>query len=178
MLYDNGRDVLKTYQIQERRSSYTTEQKSLVASSFISTGSLRKTSLVTGVPLSTIHGWAHSDWWQTLSDSLRTQYRAELEAKIRTIVFQNLEQLADRLANGDVAITKGGNVIRHPIKARDLVFMMGTMFDKHKALVDALSHVPNGDSQLVTLAERLAMISTAKGLKAVSCAKNTSAKID
>ena len=48
-------------QAREARSVYSIEQRKQVAATYLSTGSLRKTAEVTGVPLSTVHGWSHSD---------------------------------------------------------------------------------------------------------------------
>lgn len=162
MAFDQPSQVLRTDQAREARSVYSIEQRKQVAATYLSTGSLRKTAEVTGVPLSTVHGWSHSDWWQTTIDNLRTQYRAELEARVTAILFDSLEQAQDRLNYGDVTVLKDGCVVRHAMKARDLALMIGIMFDKRQLLRHAPMQITNGDQRLIGLAERLAKLATEK----------------
>ncbi len=155
MIYNQPGEVLKTYQVQESRSHYTSEQKQEVAATFLSTGSLNRTAELTNTPPTTVQQWAHTEWWHTLLGTLREQYREELEARISTALFKSLDQIDERLNNGDVTVTKMGDIVRHPIRARDLGIIASILFDKRQIIRHQPTSITASDSRLQTLAAKL-----------------------
>lgn len=155
MIYDQPGEVLKTYQVKEPRSNYSLEQQHEVAATYLSTGSGQKTSQLTNVPESTIRTWAKSDWWVATLARLRAEYSEELEARISTALFKSLDQIDERLNNGDVTVTKLGDIVRHPIRARDLSIMASILFDKRQITRNQPTSITASDSRLQSLAAKL-----------------------
>lgn len=155
MLYDQPGEVLKTYQVQESRSTYSVDQQTEIAATYLSTGSIARTSELTSVPLTTIHTWSKTEWWHAVLDRLRTEYKAELEARVSSALFKALDQIDERLNNGDVSVTKDGSVVRHPIRARDLSILTSILFDKRQIIRHEPTSITASDSRLQSLADKL-----------------------
>lgn len=70
-------------------------------------------------------------WFEELANRIRIEHEEEHRAKIRSVIVTALDQLADRVVNGDFTADKEGNyTIRKPMIGRDLVIASGTMIDK------------------------------------------------
>lgn len=70
-------------------------------------------------------------WFDELALKIRLEHEEEHRSKIRSVIVTALDQLADRVLNGDYAQDKDGNyTIRKPMIGRDLVIASGTMIDK------------------------------------------------
>ena len=164
MLAESGDDftLVKDYQVDEGYRVYSEEQKVKTASVFLTNGSSAKTSQLTGIPVSTIHSWAKTDWWQIALEKLRIENRQRLNADISHILFSGLEHARDRLENGDITVLKDGEIVRHPIKVRDLTLMVAIMFDKRQILNNSPTTITHSDARLVGLADRLSKMVEAR----------------
>ena len=148
-------EVLKEYQLTEKVRTYSDEQKEKTAAIFLAAGSLDKTCQLTGIPKTTVCQWTKTDWWDAAQARLRIEHRQRLNADISHILFSSLEHARDRLENGDVTILKDGEIVRHPIKVRDLTLMAAIMFDKRQILNNSPTSITHSDTRLVGLADRL-----------------------
>jgi hypothetical protein len=83
-----------------------------------STGSIRETSRITGIPTTTIGQWKNEDWWKELEQELNDQARAKTTGQLESVKELAFEQLLDRLESGDYLFDqKTGKVIRKPVAA-------------------------------------------------------------
>ena len=82
-------------------------------------GSYKKTAEVTGIPASTIRGWAKTDWWLDVS----TTVRAETDDKVRAKMLQIVDSAQDRVLE---ALPEAS--------AAQAATVMGISFDKVRIL--------------------------------------------
>ena len=148
-------EVIKEYQITEAQSTYSHEQRMKTVAVFASCGTQQKTAALTGIPATTIHTWTKSEWWQAALEHIRIENRSRLNGELTAILFGGLEQARERLDNGDVTVLKDGEIVRHPIKVRDLTLMAAIMFDKRQILNNSPTTITQSDTRLVGLADRL-----------------------
>ena len=94
------------------------------------------------------------EWWQLALEQIRVENRSRLNAELTEILFKSLEQARERLDNGDITVLKDGEIVRHPIKARDLTLMAAIMFDKRQILNNSPTTITQSDTRLVGLADR------------------------
>lgn len=117
--------------------NYSQTEREAAVAAYVCKGTFTGAERITGIPAATLRAWKHRDpaWWEEVTERIRRDYAAEHEAIIRDTMFVSLEQLNDRVQNGDPVLDKEGNLIRVPVKARDLVIAAGTMFDKLRVIL-------------------------------------------
>ena len=82
----------------------------------------------------------------------------ELDANLTDVLSFSMEQITDRLINGNLVLDKDGNERRIPISARDLTTNFAILFDKRTILrADPTSKQSNSDvtDHLQSVADKL-----------------------
>ena len=165
-------EVIKPYQLTEKQSTYSEEQKLKTVAVFASCGTQEKTSQLTGIPSTTVYYWTKTEWWQAALEKIRVENRQRLNSELTAILFSSLEQARERLDNGDVTVLKDGEIVRHPIKARDLTLMAAIMFDKRQILNNSPTSITHSESRLVGLADRLSKMVEERNVTPIAPALN------
>lgn len=131
-----------------------------VVTLFLSIGSMTEVAKITGVPYPTIEGWRRQDWWKELVDKIQAEDDQKLDAKTTKLIDKALEQLMDRIENGEhIYDQKTGKVKRMPAKLRDLNTAFNTILDKRQLLRNKPTKIVEQQStaiQLQNLAESFA----------------------
>lgn len=118
----------------QKTVKYSVEDKLAVALKYSATGSLTKTAKETGVPLMTISDWKNkTEWWEPAVRECRKRKQDELDGKLTEIIDNALEQVTDRVLNGDSKVTKDG-IVKVPMSGKELSWVAGILFDKRAAL--------------------------------------------
>jgi len=131
-------------------SKYTVEEKMNIVLCYFLTGksnyaaTLAKNSYGIKVPPATIRAWkTKSSWWLDVYNECKKKKNEELDSACSQVIHQNLEEIQDRVTKGDYKLAKVideetgktiNKVIRMPMTGRDLVIVMGTIFDKRQLL--------------------------------------------
>lgn len=139
-VYKNNFDLKELY---DPRSPWTPEQKLGAVLAYIITGTSRGVFLHTGIPAGTVRRWKHkAAWWPDAVSQMRKRKQDEVDSKLTGALDRIIDNLMDRVDNGDVVMNKDGGQERKPIAGRDLAIIMGVTFDK-RALMrgDATSRV-------------------------------------
>lgn len=111
------------------------EQKRIEAVTiYAATGRFTTVAELTGVPETTIRQWRKQPWFQELLLEIRSENNEKIDAKFTEIIEGALEQLADRVANGDHVVLRDGTVVRRPIPAKDLSLVAAINVDKRQLL--------------------------------------------
>ncbi len=145
------------------RSDYA---KVEVVKTYLALGAnLTLTSSATGVPLRTLHLWKSSTWWKNLVNEIKKVEKLELSAKTKAILDRSLDQIIDRLDNGDIILNqKTGTIERKKLSARDLNQITKDIMDRKlildRAFEEKVVEVDKGD-RLAALAERFANLAEA-----------------
>lgn len=106
-----------------------------VATVYAITGNSRRTSEITGVPDFTIRQWKRKEWWPEIIRRVQQEKDDELDVKFTKIIDSAVEQINDRILNGDyIYDNKKGELIRIPVKAKDAANVTATLIDKRTAI--------------------------------------------
>lgn len=122
-------------------SPYTKEQRAHALATWVVTGNLTRTSEATGVPISTLHGWVQSEWWQEACEKYRKEEGEILDRRITGAMDRALDRVLDGI---------------HDIDARSAATTFGILFDKRQILRHQPTSIRSDSSSLDSLAQRLA----------------------
>lgn len=113
------------------QSKYHPEQKINAVTTFLLTHSLLKAATFSGVPYGTVRKWSsESPWWKEVLSRIRKQKNDELDARLSITIDKTMGEIEDRLEHGDVVIRPSGEQVRKPLGGKELVTMLGILYDK------------------------------------------------
>ena len=114
---------------------YPIETKVSAACLYAVTGSLQEASTHTGIPVPHLRSMVTEVWWDDMVRQVRKEENDQITAKMTKIVENSLLSIEDRIANGDHVIhPKTGEIIRVPVKMRDISGHIGVLVDKRNLL--------------------------------------------
>lgn len=146
-----------------RQAQYTDGKKIEAIKTYLALGgNATLTAASLGISRETIFRWKRSNWWNEVITNLRKEEKLVLSAKTKRIMEASMEQLADRLSNGDhVYNQKTGELIRKPLVAKDLHKITTDMMDradKLDAQTEEKKEIVGESDKLASLAERFAAL--------------------
>lgn len=117
---------------------YSLEERRLAAISYLIEGTAMGVERVTGIPNETVSSWIRGDgsaaeWWPMLLKTAAIERQAQLDAKLTAIVHRALDEVDDRLQNGEHVVIKG-EIHKLPIRAKDAAVIAGVAYDKRALL--------------------------------------------
>jgi hypothetical protein len=120
--------------IQKRPGFYPESKRIEAATLYAVTGNSTQVSNMIGVPYHTVNKWTKEEWFVKLLDEIRTENDQQIDSKQSEIIGLALDNLSDRLKNGDFHVLRDGTLIRKPIGAKDLSLTMAINLDKRQLL--------------------------------------------
>ena len=115
-------------------SSYTTDDRISAAMAYVTEGNLKAVERVTNISYNTLKLWKDLEWWPIALDFCHRRKDKELEGKLTRIINDSVNEISDRVRNGDWSVQKDGNKVRVPMKARDLAVITNLIYDKRAML--------------------------------------------
>lgn len=110
--------------------AFTAQERYNAALAWSVTGSPILASAICGVPAPTISLWANrADWWPLAVETAMRGRRASLDGRMQGLLERALDQIEDRLIQGDVTLHQGV-AVRHPVRARDVTVLAAILYDK------------------------------------------------
>lgn len=101
---------------------------------FAATGVISKVYELTKVPVATFKKWLTEPWALDLLEQIRNENDQALDAKFTSIINGAVDQIQDRIENGDFVVTRTGETVRKPIGARDLSTIATTNIEKRQLM--------------------------------------------
>ncbi len=151
------------------------KKRTEVVTTYLTTGKIPITSAMTGVPVDTIKTWKKQDWWKKLEEELSYEDNLELNSKVKNVMEKSLDQVMDRLENGEYYYDpRTGKVKRVPAKLRDVNKVMTDMIDKSMLLKRVRTEKVTETKQQIT-ADHL--IQLAKAFSEFSTGKKEQEKV-
>lgn len=99
------------------------------------TGNASRTAELTGIPSGTIRQWKTQEWWPQVIDRIRQEHDDELDVKFTAIVDKTIEQINDRIENGDYHYDiKKGELVRKPMGGKELGVVTSIFVDKRELI--------------------------------------------
>ena len=116
-------------------SLYTKEQKIEAVTLFCQGYSLNEISRALDIPPTTMKNWRErSTWWDDIALKNKKDKQVELDNKLTETIHKTIDQLNDRLNNGDEKQSRSGELQRVPLSGRDLASILATLYEK-RALI-------------------------------------------
>lgn len=117
------------------QSRYTPEEKLRAVMIYVTTGTIKKAAKLAGIPQQTLSDWKNKAvWWDDTVRECRKKKQDELDAMYTNVIHDIVEQVADRVKNGDTKVDKNGNQFKVPMGGKDLAVTMAVTFDKRQLL--------------------------------------------
>lgn len=134
----------------------TWRKRQHAASLYNELGNMRLVSEKTGVPYPTLCDWKGEPWWARLIDEIHAAKAARRNKSVDALIDESLAVVADRLQNGDIYITKSGDVKRVPAKLKDVSSLTSEMMKQQNALNEQISRISTIESSTADLLINLA----------------------
>lgn len=116
-------------------SVHTKEQKLLAIDLFCKGTSLSDISNSINVPKTTLQNWKdRSPWWNEIVNKYKIDRQIELDNRLTETIHKALDEITDRLNNGDQKPDRNGEIQYIPIGARDLSVILSNLYEK-RALI-------------------------------------------
>lgn len=112
------------------RGIYPEKKKLEAVGLYAALGQVKKVAEIAKVPVHTIQNWRKQQWFQDCLREIREENNEKLDAKFTEIIEEALEQVTDRVRNGDFTQNAKGEVVRRPISAKDLSLVVAINYDK------------------------------------------------
>ena len=147
-------------------TKYAREDRYKAAAALFATGNSKAASRESHIPASTIRHWSQNDDdFQMMCQEVRTEFGEKIKFKLAEIIDESADQTLDRIRNGDVIRdTKTGELVRVPIKGRDLAIIGAVAFDKLRLAENQPTNIvqhENWNERRKHLAEEMKAISKA-----------------
>lgn len=123
-----------------KKGYYTDKERIEAVALYAATGSFPRVNELTGISVTSLRGWAKEEWFHTLLDEIRAENDHQIDAKFNEIIVGALDQLGDRVLNGDLVLNKDGELVRKPVGARDLSIVTAINIDKRQLLRGKPTH--------------------------------------
>lgn len=124
--------------IYDPRAKVAPELKIQAAFCFMMTGTVKGTSDLTGLDHRLISEWKNkSQWWDTVLAAVKKEKQDELDAKFTEAIHIAVDELKDRLDNGDEVVVKSGDqseIVKKAVGARDVAGILKTLYDSRSML--------------------------------------------
>ncbi len=147
-------------------TKHTRTDRYKAAAALVATGNSKAASRESGIPASTIRHWSkNDDDFLLMCQEIKTEFGEKIKYKFAEIINESADQTLDRLQNGDVIRdTKTGELVRVPIKGRDLAIIGAVAFDKLRLAENQPTNIiqhENSEEHLKRLADQCNAISKA-----------------
>jgi len=121
--------------VKGRRNHFTDEEKLNAVCVYAVSGNARRTAELTSIPEATIRGWKQTQWWNEIMSRVHDEQDEELNSKLTNLVDKAVEAVNDRIDHGDYLYDlKRGQLVRVPVKAKDLTVVTAIAIDKRELL--------------------------------------------
>ncbi len=123
---------------------------------YFTTGDIREIAKKRRIDLESLSRMQRESWWQSELRAIAQQAAVQLKVKLTRIIGLSLDQLEDRITNGDYKMDADGNQHRVPVQAQVLASITNVIFEKKKQMdLEANGVVTGETARLLNLAAAL-----------------------
>jgi hypothetical protein len=137
---------------------YTEAKKVETATLYAALGDVKATAKLAKVPVEQVEKWQDEEWWLLTLAKVKRNQNSVLDVKASTIVDKAMDQLLNRVEQGDHILNiKTGEIVQIPMSGRDLSVVAGTIFDKRQLIrgeATKISKAVNSEEFLEKLADK------------------------
>lgn len=155
-----GRPYTGLVQKGMQRGIYPEKKRLEVVGLYAALGQVKRVAELAKVPESQVYKWRKEQWFQDCLREIRTENNEKLDVSFTEIIEEALEQVKDRVRNGDFVQNAKGELLRKPIPAKDLSLVVAINVDKRELLrgepTSRAAVSDNGVTKTVDRLEKLA----------------------
>ena len=122
------------YLMAEHHSLYSVDDRIKAAMLYAMEGNLSAVARKMEINYDTIRMWKDTPWWPLAVNECRDKKQDELDSMLSKVIFNAVNEIADRVQKGDFISKKDGTVGRLPMKGRELASTLGVLYEK-RALI-------------------------------------------
>ncbi len=136
--------------------SYTDEDRRTAVATWLVLGNVERSAERLGMPAPTLYQWKQQPWWSEMLRGLRTEDIDAIDARFTGYIHKALDEVGERLENGNEVRDSKGNLHRQKVSCRDAAITLAILFDKRQLLrAQPTAITERGDAHLEGLAGRL-----------------------
>lgn len=140
-MHRNLTDYPQPVKPKKKSRLYPDSKKLEAVKLWMLTGNLSATAAALSIPYITLQSWKYSEWWKNLVEDLKAQENIELNNRLKKIAEKSLDQMVDRLENGDYYFDKeSGELRRKPVNLRDTTLAYNSLHDRRQKLLEVQSN--------------------------------------
>ena len=167
-----GKEIALTKQVGPKvrsKTSWQPEEKRIEAATiFAVTKDLNATEELTGIPRGILKTYVDKPWWSEIISKVKKEKNELLDAKISQILENSLDQIEDRINDGEYYIDrKTKAVTRIPVRTKDLAMATDILFDKRQLIrgeATVLVESITTEQRLLQLKENFERLAVSKGI--------------
>lgn len=119
-LSDKNLNLTRTKYVHKPGYKFPVEKRIEVVTKWLALGNMRLVSELTGVSYQLCRMWKGEKWWDELVEEVKASKTRQLDSKLSKIIDKSLDQISDRLENGDVIFNqKTGTIERKEVSLKD-----------------------------------------------------------
>lgn len=104
------------------------ETKTDAATLYCVYGDIFEVSKLTSVPITFLKQWKEEAWWVEIQKRVFVEQNDKLSARISQVLEKSIDQITDRLENGDQTYNpKTGEITRKPVEAKVLTSLFESL---------------------------------------------------
>lgn len=136
---------------------YTAFQRIDALFAYLVEGSVRAAARLCGTSEGTMLGWAQTSWWKGALAKIRDIKQDELDSQYTKIIDRTINEISDRIDNGDERLDKNGQHVRVKISGKDLMLIGAMAFDKRALIRGKPNHI---SERVITVHDRNKILAT------------------
>ena len=122
--------------LEHPNAKYSAKLKLRLAETYARCGNMKAAAAECGVRYDLALGWKKKAvWWAEAIIKIQKVQQSELDTVMTDAINQAIFQMTDRINNGDyVRDTKTGEIVRVPMKGKELAVSAAVVFDKRSLI--------------------------------------------
>ena len=151
---------------------YSQHKKVEAATLYCVYGDVEEVARLTDVPVPELRRWRQESWWADIQKQIFIEQNENLSARVAVVLDKAIEQITDRLDNGDQTYNpKTGEITRKPIEAKVLTSLFDSLAHQRRVTRGEPTNIVakvQVDDRLKQLEEAFLRFSNAKEIDSAS----------
>lgn len=132
-----------------------------VATLYAVMGTIKPVAELACVSENTVRTWRKEEWFIQLLEDIRNENNDKIDVKFTETIHKSLDLIGERLENGDSYLTKAGELVKVPVKIRDLALVAAINIDKRQILRNKPTKIVQEATPVLDKLDKLAEAFTA-----------------
>lgn len=142
-------------EVREDEPGLPVEYRRKILNTYVLTGSLAECARKYNTTVYELGKLTKTEWWRGELAAIQREQVAISDAKMTKVIDTTLEEIMERLENGDEVMTAKGGIIRKKLDANSLARIYTAVFDKRQLVRGQPTAIEGANEKMLLLAQRL-----------------------